>query len=110
MHASFYKRFRLHSDADRWDGSHGPRTAYSQRRLDTGKDVARIQTGQQESVQQNQPAEESVKPENVKSEKAAEPATRNDPLLAEQTVSNKEQRQADWAIIKKYGSISMAKR
>jgi len=42
---------------------------------------------------------ESVKPENVQKEKAAEPA-KHDLLLSEQTVSNKEQRQADWAIIK----------
>lgn len=41
-----------------------------------------------------------MKPESIKpAEKAPEP-TKNDPLLAEQTVSNKEQRKADWAIIK----------
>lgn len=55
---------------------------------------------QQEAVQQKQPAEESVKPEDTKTAKAAEPASKNDPLLTEQTVSNKEQRKADWAIIK----------
>lgn len=64
------------------------------------KDAQRIQTVQQEAVQQKQPAEESVKPEDAKKAKAAEPASKNDPLLAEQTVSNKEQRKADWAIIK----------
>jgi len=47
--------------------------------------------------------DESIKPESVQAEKkaakpTAEPNT--DPLLAEQTVSNKEQRKADWAIIK----------
>lgn len=64
------------------------------------KDAQRIQTVQQEAVQQKQPAEESVKPEDAKTAKVAEPASKNDPLLAEQTVSNKEQRKADWAIIK----------
>lgn len=54
----------------------------------------------QAETQAKQPAEESVKPESLKEEKPAEPATRRDPLLAEKTVSNKEQRQADWAIIK----------
>lgn len=38
--------------------------------------------------------------EVLKKEKAAQPQTKNDPLLAEQTVSNKEQREADWGIIK----------
>lgn len=41
-----------------------------------------------------------MKPENVKKEKPAQPATKNDPLLAEATVSDKEQRKADWAIIR----------
>jgi len=54
----------------------------------------------QHEVEKKEPVEDSVKPESVKAEKAAEPATRNDPLLAEQTVSNKQQRKADWAIIK----------
>ena len=57
---------------------------------------ARIQP--QEVLEQREPKDDSVKPENVKKEEPA--ATKNDPLLAEQTVSNKEQRQADWAIIK----------
>lgn len=39
------------------------------------------------------------KPESVQKEKPAEP-TKQPALLAEQTVSNKEQRKADWAIIK----------
>lgn len=59
-----------------------------------------MQTVQQEAIQQKQPAEESIKPEDAKTAKAAEPASNNDPLLAEQTVSNKAQRKADWAIIK----------
>lgn len=62
--------------------------------------VARIQNAQQEVAQNKQEAEESIKPEGVKPETAAQPATKNDPLLSEQTVSNKEQRKADWAIIK----------
>ena len=59
-------------------------------------DVARIQT---EAVHDRQESQEGVKPESVKKDKPAE-TTKNDPLLAEQTVSNKEQRKADWAIIK----------
>ena len=64
------------------------------------EDVARIQTLEKEK-HARQPAEDSVKPESVKKEQPAQPATvKTDPLLAEQTVSNKEQRKADWAIIK----------
>lgn len=64
-------------------------------------DIARIPTTQQqEQAHGKEEAKESVKPENVEKAKPAQPATRNDPLLAEQTVSNKEQRKADWAIIK----------
>ena len=62
------------------------------------KEVARIQVESRD--QQQQPAEEHVRTESVKKEKPAEPAVKTDPLLAEQTVSNKEQRKADWAIIK----------
>ncbi|KAB8345834.1 hypothetical protein FH972_022889 [Carpinus fangiana] len=44
---------------------------------------------------------EGIKPESHEEKKPAEPATApKDPLLAEQTVSNQEQRKADWAIIK----------
>ena len=64
------------------------------------KDSARIPTAQQIATEQKQAAEESVKPEDVKAQKPAEAATKHDPLLAEQTVTNKEQRKADWAIIK----------
>ncbi|KAF2495630.1 P-loop containing nucleoside triphosphate hydrolase protein [Lophium mytilinum] len=42
---------------------------------------------------------DNVKPESLEKKPAAE-ATRKDPLLAEQVVSNKEQRKADWAIMK----------
>lgn len=63
------------------------------------KDDGRARTIQQE-VSGKQLVAESVKPESVAKAKPAEPASKNDPLLAEQTVSNKEQRQADWAIIK----------
>lgn len=64
------------------------------------ENVARTQTLQQERGEK-QPAEESVKPENVKKDQPAQPSTaRTDPLLAERTVSDKEQRKADWAIIK----------
>ena len=63
------------------------------------KDDARARTIEKEP-EIKQPAEESVKPESLKAQKPAEPATKNDPLLAEQAVTNKEQRTADWAIIK----------
>ena len=45
---------------------------------------------------------ESIKPETVQKPVDAEPdeAPKTDGLLSEQTVSNKEQRKADWAIIK----------
>lgn len=64
------------------------------------KDDARVRTTQEEIHAKQTPAE-SVKPENVEAKKPAEPGpTKNDPLLSEQTVSNKEQRSADWRIIK----------
>ena len=53
-------------------------------------------------IQPKDELQESVKPESVQS--AAPPkfdrAPKTDALLAEQTVSNKEQRKADWAIMK----------
>ncbi|KAF2173519.1 hypothetical protein M409DRAFT_61892 [Zasmidium cellare ATCC 36951] len=65
------------------------------------KDDARARTVQKQEEETKQPAEEKVGPETVvKNKDAAKPQTKNDPLLAEQTVSNKEQRKADWAIIK----------
>lgn len=71
------------------------------------KDDARARTVQKETELRSA-ADESIKPESVQPETAktekpaqpAKPAAMNDPLLAEQTVSNKEQRKADWAIIK----------
>ena len=64
------------------------------------ENVARTQTIQRED-HVKQPAEESIKPESFQKEAGAQPAAvKVDPLLAEQTVSNKEQRKADWAIIK----------
>lgn len=63
-------------------------------------DTARIATFQQDQVQSQEGAKESVEPENVEKSKPAKPAAKNDLLLAEQTVSNKEQRKADWAIIR----------
>ena len=62
------------------------------------KDNARIPTPQSE-VQVKQPAEESVKPEAVKKAPTVQPLT-NSALLAEADVSKKQQRQADWRIIK----------
>jgi len=50
--------------------------------------------------EQKQPAEENVQTESLEKKEGAKAATRVDPLLAEQTVSNKEQRAADWRIIK----------
>lgn len=64
------------------------------------ENVGRTKTITQED-HARQPAEDSIKPESVKKEQGAQPTTaKTDPLLAEQTVSNKEQRKADWAIIK----------
>lgn len=65
------------------------------------KDEARARTVQQEEEQkQQQPAEEKIAESVAKDDKPAKPPTKTDPLLSEQTVSNKEQRKADWAIIK----------
>lgn len=61
---------------------------------------ARIQAPQQIAAEQKQPPEENVQTESLKKEEPSKPQTKSDPLLAEQTVSNKEQRQADWAIIR----------
>ncbi|OQO01155.1 Iron-sulfur clusters transporter ATM1, mitochondrial [Cryoendolithus antarcticus] len=63
------------------------------------KDEARARTVQGE-IASRTPARESIKPETVTAKPPAQPEVRTDPLLAEQTVSNKEQRKADWAIIK----------
>ncbi|PNS21644.1 Iron-sulfur clusters transporter atm1, mitochondrial [Sphaceloma murrayae] len=61
------------------------------------KDETRARAVERTTQQKTDPPE-SVKPETVQKEKAATPA--KDVLLSEQTVSNKEQRKADWAIIK----------
>ncbi|KAK3674514.1 Iron-sulfur clusters transporter atm1, mitochondrial [Recurvomyces mirabilis] len=63
------------------------------------KDDERIQTIQAER-QAKQPRPESLKPESVEKDKPAEPTPAVDPLLAEATKSKKEQRNADWRIIK----------
>ena len=62
------------------------------------KDESKTRTVQHELARKTEAAE-SVKPETVQVEKAIGPA-KQDSLLSEQTVSNKEQRKADWAIIK----------
>lgn len=62
------------------------------------KDQPRIGTIER-TLQSKTDIPESVKPETVQRAKPAA-STKEDPLLAEQTVSNKEQRKADWAIIK----------
>lgn len=59
---------------------------------------ARIQVGQQDATEQKQVEQDATNPKDAKQVKPT--ATKNDPLLAEQTVSNKEQRKADWAIIR----------
>ena len=65
------------------------------------KDEARARTVQHETEQKVDKASNAaeVKPESVQTEKPAGPA-KTDNFMAEQTVSNKEQRKADWAIIK----------
>ncbi|GAB7341178.1 hypothetical protein MBLNU457_7473t2 [Dothideomycetes sp. NU457] len=65
------------------------------------KDEARARTIQHETEQKVDKANNvaEVKPETVQTEKPAGPAS-TDSFMAEQTVSNKEQRKADWAIIK----------
>ena len=60
------------------------------------KDDARARTVQHTTKVE---AADTVKPASVQKEKAVGPS-KQPSLLAEQTVSNKEQRKADWAIIK----------
>lgn len=86
------------------------------------KDHATARTAHKEAQSQSEPTEDRVGPPEAvikqeakreeeegggagaggtpKVQKSAQPAAKNDPLLAEQTLSNKEQRKADWAIIK----------
>jgi len=65
------------------------------------KDDARSRTVQHETQRRDPGANaaEGIKPETVSQAKPSGPQNQ-DPLLAEQTVSNKEQRKADWAIMK----------
>ncbi len=60
-----------------------------------GQEKVRGQLSRAESI-------ESVKPESLQKPEVTKAADleKQDPLLAEKTVSNKEQRQADWAIMK----------
>ncbi len=58
----------------------------------------RIQSPQNLAAKKMEDAD-SIQPESVAKEKPAD-IEKKGPLLAEQTVSNKEQRKADWAIIK----------
>lgn len=60
------------------------------------KDDAAARTVQRETKVE---APESLKPESIQKEKPVGPA-KQPSLLAEQTVTNKEQRKADWAIVK----------
>lgn len=63
------------------------------RKDDSGRSQTTLQAVQTTGVR------ESIKPESVEKPKAATLPPK-DPLLSEQTVSNKEQRKADWAIIR----------
>lgn len=54
----------------------------------------------QKEIQAKLPSQEGVQPESVKPAKPAQPSSKDGALLAEQTVSNKEQRKMDWAIMK----------
>jgi len=65
------------------------------------RDETHARTIQHETEQKADKANNvaEVKPESVQTEKPAVPAS-TDSYMAEQTVSNKEQRKADWAIIK----------
>ena len=65
------------------------------------RDDARSRTVQHETQRKDPGANaaEGNKPETVSQAKPSGPQNQ-DPLLAEQTVSNKEQRKADWAIMK----------
>lgn len=72
-------------------------TPWWQRRL--SKDAPKGPKGPKASVTE---APESIKPESVQRNgfTKTDDAPKADPLLAEQTVSNKAQRKADWAILK----------
>jgi ABC transporter ATM len=63
------------------------------------KDDARARNAQQ-LLETKQPGEDKVGPAGTVKTEKSQPEVKTDPLLAEQTMSNKEQRKADWAIIK----------
>ncbi|KAH7063056.1 iron ABC-transporter-like protein [Macrophomina phaseolina] len=65
-------------------------------------DEPRTGPAQTNGAKKVQAAEGALRPETAQRASAAAPGsgTKNDPLLAETTVSNKEQRKADWAIMK----------
>ncbi|KAK4613445.1 Iron-sulfur clusters transporter atm1, mitochondrial [Fulvia fulva] len=71
-----------------------------QKQQQPSEEKQKQQQPSEEKQKQQQPSEEKVPESVAKDDKPAKPPTQNDPLLAEQTVSNKEQRKADWAIIK----------
>ena len=62
------------------------------------QDDTKAQTIVQDAKKKSEDAE-SIKPESFQKKKPADPPG-NQSLLGEQTVSNKEQRKADWAIIR----------
>lgn len=66
------------------------------------KDEVKARTWQQEQAR-GQTEKESIKPESIQKAPASAPAAasgKQDSLLAEKTTSTKEQRKADWAIMK----------
>lgn len=65
------------------------------------RDEAQARTIQHETEQRASKPKDvaEIKPETVQTEKSTGPA-KQESFMAEQTVSNKEQRKADWAIIK----------
>jgi len=65
------------------------------------KDDARIHSVQQVVEKKPEAAErKGIKPESTQKEQPADLSSKQDLLLSEKTLSNKEQRKADWAIMK----------
>ncbi|EOD49554.1 putative iron-sulfur clusters transporter atm1 protein [Neofusicoccum parvum UCRNP2] len=66
------------------------------------KDEPRISTAQANGATKAESAGDALKPETAQKATVAGSGSgvKNDPLLSEKTVSNKEQRKADWAIMK----------
>jgi len=62
------------------------------------RDDSKVRTIQHETERKTEAAE-SIEPETVQTEKPIGPS-KQESLLSEQSVTNKEQRKADWAIIK----------